>query len=182
MPLNKHITINFSELEYPGDAVKLFSYLRLNRFNKWASRPKKGAGKAFKPTGAYVFENAKLAECFNKLMPELEQNIHVHWLLHIPPDRQFEFQYKLFEWLDGLTDKLNEKNAIKIQDITHLKGMRSYVLKGTANRRLADHFGAEKHFAPQGLVEGLRSGVTRNLGPSARKSLDKVLNIRRSAA
>src|SRR5690606_41187226 len=55
LPLTQHVTINFRLTDiYPAKAVEVFTAIRRDRFDKWARRTRKGAGRAFVPAWAYV--------------------------------------------------------------------------------------------------------------------------------
>jgi hypothetical protein len=92
-PLNYHVTINFSLTNIdPKEAAKCFAKMRGERFNKWASRPRKNAGKAFPPTFVFAFENNKDGTAYMTLEQNNPHNVHVHWSLHIPPARFYDFE------------------------------------------------------------------------------------------
>lgn len=180
LPLTHHVTINFSLTDVdPKTAPAVFAKLRRNHFDKWARRPRQGTGTTFVPAYAYVFENSRNGRSFETLEPGDPHNMHVHWVLHLPPDRAHEFKMKLFEWLDGFCKTPSEARAIQIDDIYEPKGLRRYVLTGT-DERWAARYGASHE--SQGLVVGRRTGTTMNLGPSARIALDRKLGVFRRAA
>lgn len=179
-PLTHHVTINFSLTDIdPTEAVAVFTAIRRDRFDKWARRPRKGAGRAFVPAWAYVFENARDGIAFEEIGPGLEHNVHVHWAVHLPAERVHDFGHLMFQWLDEHCERPCEANAIKITTIGTPKGLRRYVLTGT-DQKWAKHFGAR--YEPQGLIVGKRSGVSVNLGPSIRRAMDRARGIRRQAA
>lgn len=62
-----------------------------------------------------------------------------------------------------------------VQEITH-QGVVGYFIKG-ASKSTAAHFGKENR--PQGEIYGTRSGMSRNIGPKARRFMDEVLGIKR---
>lgn len=178
LPLNQYVTLNFALTDIPADrAVDAFRALR-NMFIKWARRPRNGAGPAFIPTFAYAFENARDKKPIMSLGPD--HNVHVHWLVHVPPQRQTEFGMMLYEWLDSVCTHPSAKGAIDVAPtILQTKSLRGYLLKG-ADPAWCDHFGAVH--SKQGLVLGRRTGTSRNLGPAARVAHDRKRGIRRRAA
>ena len=171
-PLNTLITINFALTAIsPLKCVEAFARLRTNHFNKWATRPGAGVGAAFDPTYFYVFENAKENEIYLEVGEGLPHNIHTHWHAHIPASRRFDFENRVFEWLDYVAGSLSAAGAINIQDITDDNGVTPYCLKG-AQKHVAKRFGAEGIYKPQGLIIGKRTGVSLNIGPKVRKEMD----------
>lgn len=178
MPLNQYVTLNFALTDIPADkAVDAFRALR-NLFIKWARRPRMGAGPAFTPTFAYAFENARDKKPVMSL--GADHNLHVHWLVHVPPQRQTEFGMVLYEWLDSLCTRPSAKGAIDLAPtVLQTKSLRGYLLKGSAPE-WCEHFGASP--SEQGLVLGRRTGTSRNLGPAARVEHDRRRGIRRRAA
>ena len=178
LPLNTWVTINFSLTAIdPWDSVQAFKDWRYNYFNKWARRPRKGQGQSFAPTIAYVFENKRGNDVYDEIGPDLPHNVQVHALFHIPPERQHDFECRAFEWLDAVTGGISAANAIDIRVVTQDNGIKNYCLKGS-QPRVAKHFGV-KNYSPQGAIKGKRTGTTANLGPSARKALDKALSVDR---
>lgn len=185
LPLTHWVTINFANTVIaPEQAVPLFGKLRTHHFNKWALRPCKGKGTAFQPTYAYVFENARddTEEIFDEIGPGLPHNVHVHWAVHLPGNRVFDFEQRIWEWLDQRCGAPSAANAIKIKpiedDLGGTEGIREYMLKGTNEKVGKEGFGV-KRVEPQGAIIGRRSGVSLNLGPTARRELDKLYGIRR---
>lgn len=180
LPLTHHVTINFSLTDIdPATATTAFAKLRRNYFDKWARRPRRGAGTAFAPAYAYVFENSRDGRPFETVASGEPHNVHVHWVLHLPADRVYEFKMKMFEWLDGFCKVPSEARAVRIDEVYEPKGLRRYVLTGTDDRWAA-RYGAQHE--SQGLVIGRRTGTTVNLGPSARLALDRKLGVYRRAA
>lgn len=181
-PLTHWVTINFALTTVdPWEAVPVFQKIRKNHFNKWARRPGKNGGAAFQPTYAYVFENARDDEVFDEIGPGLPHNVHVHFAVHLPPSRVFEFETRrILEWVDRHCDGTSAANAVQVKPIDDERGgtmgLRQYVLKGSAEK-VAPGFGVDAK--PQGAIIGKRSGVSVNLGPSARVELDRRLGIRR---
>lgn len=184
LPLNQWITINFAQTGIdPRKAVSAFAKLRNNHTNKWLTRPRKGEGPACTPTFTYAFENAREdaqgnVVAYQEVHPDRPHNVHVHWLIHIPPARLHAFKNELWGWVETVAGPL-EPNAVHMMEIMDerggLRGAREYFLKGapSASRFSADH-------KPQGLiVGGRRSNTSRNLGPMARRALDRKLGIKR---
>jgi hypothetical protein len=180
LPLNAYTTLNFALTTIPAhSAVQAFGKLRANYYNKWARRPRRGQRPAYEPTYAYVFENTIDGKACTALEPDGSHNVHVHWLVHVPAKRRHDFDGLVYGWLDRVADELSPANAVKITNITNPLGLRRYTLKGS-NEIWAPRYGAAH--TPQGVIVGRRSGVSRNLGPTARIRLDRMLNIRRAVA
>ncbi len=180
-PLTHLVTINFSLAGVaPESAVGVFGRLRSNHFTKWAKRPSQRGGRPFQPAFTYFFENERGGVAFVESGPDKPHNVHVHWAVHLPHDRAYDFELHLHAWLDRLCGGLTPAGAIDVRAVTDARGLRKYGLKG-ANPSWADHFGAE--YEDQGvIVGGRRTGTSLNLGPSARIRLDKEQGIRRRAA
>lgn len=180
--LNMLITINFAQTSIPTEmATKAFERLRMNHFNKWCRRPKKGQGKPCEPTYRYYFENARDGEVFNEIGDGLPHNVHVHWEANIPANRQHEFKLLVMEWLDYIAGDLSAANAVNIKSVFDGRFLRAYSLKGAA-KKTADHFGAGYRQQDQGLIIGKRTGTSTNIGPSARRATDQARGIRRRRA
>ena len=140
--LNVLVTINFAATTIAQeDATKAFGRLRLNHFNKWATRPRKGGGPACEPTYRYYFENARDRVAYEAIGEGEPHNVHVHWEVYVHPKRIHDFGNRLVEWLDQIAGELSAANAVKVKPVSNGKGLRAYSLKG-ANKRSADHFGA----------------------------------------
>lgn len=171
-PLNTLITLKFDLTTVQAEhAVPIFGKIRMNRFNKWISRPQKGAGAPSKATYIYAFENVKDGKPLYEINENLPHNVHVHWYAHIPPNRHFDFENRLVGWLDSVTGEKSAANAVRVQKIPEDRGVSRYLLKGT-HPHVAERFGAKNVHAPQGLIIGKRSGVSMNIGPKARKKMD----------
>lgn len=172
------VTINFASTGIdPREAVACFSALRRNDFNKWATRPGKGSGPAFPPTYAYAFENARDGVAFETMEPGDPHNVHVHWLVHLPPARAPDFEQQLFEWVGKRAGGINDEvHAIDVRPITTSMG--GYLIKGAKNA-VVEIYGRGMEASAQGIIIGRRADTSRNLGPTARRRLDFELGIRR---
>lgn len=177
--LTASITINLSLLGIaPKISAERFAFLRNQRFAPWTRRPPRGQGMPpIEPTYAYGFENSRNGVPFLNL--DGPHNVHVHWAVHIPPARWNDFEYHLRRWIDELagTDTWAE-NALVLRKITRPGATASYPIKG-ASPSTAAHFGKGADHAYQGVIYGRRTGTSRNIGPAARRNLDKQLGIKR---
>jgi len=179
LPLNVFVTVNFACTTIsPEAAVPAFQKLLHNHYAKWISRPRKNAGTKAPPTYAYVFENCRDDEVFDQIGPGLDHNVHVHALFHVPPGRFHDFSQLMVQWLDAVADDICAANAVKIAHNIFATGLREYMLKGQSARTVGRY---SKSHKPQGLIIGKRSGVSQNLGPTARIRLDKALGLDRRA-
>lgn len=176
-PLTHHVTINWSSLGVdPRNAVALFAKVRSQRFANWVRRPpKKSLRLSSVPTYAYVFENTSWDDEHGA--DDADHNVHVHWAVHVPHGvSTFEFEGMLWQWLDDVAKPTSfTRTALMVQEITQ-QGVVRYFIKG-AGKGTATHFG-KKH-QPQGAIYGTRSGMSRNLGPKARRQMDTTLGIKR---
>jgi hypothetical protein len=127
-----------------------------------------------------VFENAKEDVVYDQIGNGLPHNVHVHWYVHIPPQRMHDFSCRIYEWLDFVSGEISACNAINIQQVQVDNGVARYSYKG-ASKVAAKRFGAEEICRPQGAVLGKRTGVSSNLGPTARKRMDTEKGIDRRA-
>lgn len=179
-PLNFGVTINFGLTEIdPRNAVEAFGRLRRNHFNKWATRPRKGKGPAFPPTYVFTFENERDDVAFETIGPGQPHNVHVHWELHIPPSRVHDFEMQLWCWIERTCGAITGGGVEKITSLYGGQSRRNYLVKGTSPAH-ATLYGRGEQASPQGIiVGGNRTGVSRNLGPTARRKLDQELGIRR---
>lgn len=177
LPLNTLLTINFSHTTIaPQNAVPAFGRWRNSHFGKWARRPQKGKGKPFEPTYAYWFENKRGAEVYDEIGDGLPHNVHVQMYAHVPVDRFFDLRGRAFEWLDFIADGMSAAQAVKINLVTTDNGVMKYGRKG-AGKAAAKRYGAEDVQSPQGAIIGRRTGTSVNLGPTARRAMDKKLGI-----
>lgn len=153
LPLNTMVTVNFTELGAEGQASRLFLRLLSQRFAPWLRR---SAPIKTRPAPTYVWtlENA-------------ETTMAAHWLVHIPKGVRRAFAAKLSGWLESLSGSKPQGRTIQIKRVYNLIGARRYVLKGV-NPAWASHLGVRP--SDQGVVNGKRSGFSRNLGPAARKA------------
>ena len=175
LPLNTHVTINFSMTRCPPwAAVQAFARLRTSFHHKWATRL--GRGLRHQPTAFYAFENTRDGIAFMAVGPGLDHNVHVHWAVHVPEAARFDFEMQLAAWVDAVAgDAL--PGAVLVQYPDNPSPLWRYLRKGTtaAGGKL---YGNE--VKPQGkIVGGRRSGTTRNLGRSARIAEDRRRDVNR---
>jgi hypothetical protein len=154
LPLRLFVTINFTLMDIPPDAAVLaFRTILTQRFAPWLRRSSlNGAGLA--PTYVWVMEAAG-------------GRLAAHRVLHVPSKLVWLFKEKLALWLSSITEDDLPPRALNIKPVTSPIGLRRYMLKGV-DAPWAVHLGV-RH-VDQGIVFGKRSGFSRNLGPSARKS------------
>lgn len=180
LPLNWSITINFTVLGVaPSDAVAAFQVLRSQRFAPWVRRPPKQVSvRAAAPTYTYGFENYRDGHAFGE--DDDEHNIHVHWTVHVPRTRWRSFEGALHGWITEIVGGKDWPTAgLRMAPITRQGGAPRYPNKG-ARSETAAHFGVPKEKAAyQGIIFGKRVGTSRNIGPTARMSLDRKLGIDR---
>jgi len=178
LPINISITLNLALLGIsPHATTKAFQKLRNQRFAPWVRRDKR---QACVPTYTYGFENSRNDVPFTD--PHGPHNIHVHWAVHVPHRRHIAFEVELHRWVDeiaGSREWLSE--ALLIKPVTDPGNVCQYPIKGAA-KAVAKHYGvADEQVKAQGVVMGKRTGTSTNLGPAARRSLDKKMKINRRA-
>lgn len=155
LPLQLAVTINLTLMGVPPElSVLIFRTILSQRFAPWLRRNSLNRH-GVAPTYLWVMESAGGQQA-------------VHWLLHVPPDLMKAFRAKLHSWLSGYSrNGPLTSRAVNIQKVYSVIGFRRYMLKGT-DPLWAKHLGVSH--VPQGTVIGKRSGFSRNLGPTARKS------------
>jgi hypothetical protein len=158
-PLNVFVSFNFAHTTcIPGQTTKAFQLLR-RKFSKWVTRPPVKSGYDSAPaTFVWVLERPPHREHFNS-----------HWLVHVPKVRLAEFNRKLPTWLSAVAGDINDVSAaIDVRNAPTPRGAGKYMLKGM-------HPGWAKHYdirhQPQGVIEGRRSGFTKNIGPTKKRIL-----------
>ena len=113
---------------------------------------------------------------FESVEPGEEHNVHVHWPVHLPIGRERDFEQCLWCWFEIVTGGFDAATGIHINQVDDKIGLRTYILKG-AQGMWAKFYGA--YAAPQGLILGRRAGTSHNLGPKARRALDREMRIDR---
>jgi hypothetical protein len=152
-PLNAFVTINFTEVGIGAGASRVFRKLLSQRFAPWLRRSSDLRNRAA-PTYVWTIENAA-------------STLAAHWLVHLPDGSAKAFARKLRSWLEGLADTPLLARTVQVKRVYNVIGARRYILKGV-DPAWADHLGIRP--SDQGIVNGKRSGFSRNLGPAARKS------------
>lgn len=178
LPFTHMVTINYAQTGIdPREATASFSRLRRSHFNKWAMRPGRSGGVAFAPTYAFAFENVRDGRPFMTIEPGDPHNVHVHWAVHIPPGRLADFERRIWSWVEATTGGIvgGEETIHIARSRAHLGG---YLVKGTS-AALAEFYARGREAEPQGIIIGRRADTSRNLGPTARRALDRELGIRR---
>lgn len=153
LPLNRMVTVDFTELGVADRASRLFRQLLAQRFAPWLRRSAPVRAKSA-PTYVWALESTAGTTA-------------AHWLVHIPSGATRAFVAKLATWLEALAGNRPQERTIQVKRVYNLVGARHYVLKGI-NPAWASHLGVRP--SDQGIVNGKRSGFSRNLGPAARKA------------
>lgn len=153
LPLNTFVTVNFSELDAGSTASKMLRKLLAQRFAPWLRRSVPIRSRP-EPTYVWTLENTSAT-------------VAAHLLVHIPKGVSKVFRAKLLDWLEGLSGVRPPPRAVQIKRVYNLVGARRYVLKGI-NPAWAAHLGVRP--SDQGVINGKRSGFSRNLGPTARRA------------
>lgn len=178
LPINISITLNMALLGVtPQTAAEVFQKLRNQRFSPWVRRDKR---QGCIPTYTYGFENSRDDVPFTD--PHGPHNIHVHWAVHVPHRRHVAFEGELHRWIDEIAgSKKWPSQALRIKPVTSPGSVCQYPIKG-ASQAVAEHYGvAKEQVKAQGIVMGKRTGTSTNLGPAARRALDKKMKINRLA-
>jgi len=171
LPLNMWVTITFKETKAdPRKATKTFAKIR-QLFQKWATRSSKKRPETFNTSWAFAFENVANGKHFETLNEGDDHNVHVHWAVHVPPHRHYDFKNFIFDLVSKVTGGiLNADTAIKFDNERQIPNL-SYLSKGT-RKAFIKNYGRGREAEPQGIILGRRSDVSRNIGPKVRKELD----------
>jgi len=153
LPLNTFITVNLTALGVAAAASTVFRKLLAQRFAPWLRRGSPQA-RLISPTYVWSIEAAGNVTA-------------AHWLVHLPESLVSQFAMKLGAWLEGLSGEKVLHETVQMKPIYNLVGIRRYILKGV-NPAWAEHLGVKA--VDQGIVNGKRSGFSKNLGPTARKA------------
>lgn len=157
--LNLFVTIKWSLTKTGEDN---FTALRNQRFCRWLRTRSKQLGINVKPTYVYAREGD-----------------HVHWIVHVPEELVAEFKELVPRWVTSLEQRGKgarkraenhepaPEGVVDINPVRNSVAARKYIMKGI-DPRFAFMFGL-KEPAPQGIVIGRRTGVSRNLGRPARR-------------
>ncbi|TBC53788.1 hypothetical protein ELH27_37105 [Rhizobium leguminosarum] len=153
----------------PREAVKAFAKIRQNHFGKWTARHLP-AHLRHEATGAYAFENVRDDQPFLTMEPGADHNVHVHWVIHLPPGQLKIFEEKLWRWVERCCGGITDGKVIRITE-RPAAVMRSYVLAG-CDPKWAEIYRVTAE--PQGIiVGGRRSGTTENLARKRRIERDR---------
>jgi hypothetical protein len=133
-----------------------FRQMRRTRFGRWSSRrtARTGAPRNGTPTDTWVFEAPNGRH-------------HVHWMLHIRPKNQDDFEAKLVRWvreMAGLPKGAElPEGALHIAPAPNPEGKKLYMAKGL-DPHLASRFRIDP--VDSGIIYGRRADTARALGPS----------------
>jgi hypothetical protein len=151
VPLNRFVTINFTNLDCDESAVSYaFAEIR-ERFARWL---RSGAVRKGRKAAAFVW-----------VIENGGGHLAAHWLVHVPEDRFADFQARLSGWVCKATGVAAiEGTALDIKRAGTPLGAGKYMMKGI-DPAYADFYGITH--VPQGLVHGKRCGFSQSLGPAA---------------
>jgi len=174
LSLNYFFTINFSETDIPPSQIN-DAFLKLKRqLTRWLLSSSKHK-EVIEPTFAWVFENCISGQGCDII--DEQHNIHVHLAIHIPEGYEDDIVVKIKSLLKKMT--VINKRTVHFADTIENPSL-SYFLKG-CHPDYIDIYGRGREYIYQGIIPGdRRSGTTRNIGPEARKRMDKELGIKRS--
>lgn len=177
LPFTHMVTINFALTNIdPRNAVSAFARLRTNHFGKWARRPCKRCGPSFAPTWSYAFENSRDGIPFMTMEPGDPHNLHVHWCLHIPPERVHDFSQRIWDWVKATMGGIN--GGAETIDIRPNSDKHGYLIKA-APQEIVKIYGRGVDATDEGIVIGLRADSSRNIGPTRRRERDRIEGIKR---
>lgn len=164
-PINSHITISFVTLGIDDEeAGPTFRKIQINLARWWRYRNQKhGIGPLI---GVYAHANPNGRR-------------HVHWLLHLPEAVRDEFVGALEKQLGKITGLKDLGNGLHVQRVDTPGSVGKYIFRGI-DPAYAAYFHLEA--ANEGTVSCRRTGTTRVIGRSARKSAGWVRKKRKGNA
>ena len=95
--------------------------------------------------------------------PGLAPSIHSHWVVHVPKEHRADFE----AWLRTQGFE-GDDTAVKVKPAYNGSGWMKYMLKGMAPTDYQRFFNTSKRPAAQGLIEGKRCGLSRDIDQKAR--------------
>ncbi len=153
-PLNIHVTISFIALSIDDDAVPRFFAIMRERVGRWW-RYQNAKGRGLGPI-TWVHCHANPAG-----------SRHVDWLIHVPSEAQKDFAKSLIKCLQKLARRKDIGDGLHIQPIATPGSVAKYILRGV-DPAYAEYFHLRS--ANEGLVMGRRTGASRSVGHTARRS------------
>ena len=156
LPLVVYATVNFAHTGCrAGDVSKAFEKLRDNHFAPWLRRrPRPRIAQIDPPAYVWVIENAA-------------GQTHVHWQLHLPERLVAPFREVLPRWVEKVTMEITATEACHVQRADRPRGATVYMMKGI-DPRCAKAYRIRPE--AQGNVVGKRCGMSKSLGPTARRT------------
>lgn len=158
-PLDTFVTINFGQTGCSlEETSKVFERLRDNHFTKWLRDYAKREARLDWLPVYYVW-----------IIENKPANQNVHWLVNLPQTLKRRFETKLTYWMKKLAGPLDSsQKVIHIEPADRPMGAAKYSCKGI-NPKYARLFRIDP--VPQGIITGKRAGVSKALGPEARRRL-----------
>jgi hypothetical protein len=151
---NTYVVVNLRDDAHHDPALTFGKVL--HKYRDWLAWQRKKTGEALPLVYLYTLENPN-------------RNPHANWVLRVPPGLEAEFERKLARWVERSQGAVGPYD-IHIQPVVvgYVKRLAKYVVKGT-DRRCVRHFYLEDVYAPQGMIVGRRTGISRSIGAKARK-------------
>jgi hypothetical protein len=158
-PLNAFVTLQFGATSCDADRVgPAFRDLLKNYFGPWL-RPTRRGAPSFKPA-VYIYAVE------NKRTDDHPHGTHVHWMVHVPPERRAAFEAKLPHWLAKVAGPIHNLDAaIDVQDTDDTRKRALYLGKAL-HPSLAKKHGV-KFTSPQGQVFGRRCSIAESINAAA---------------
>jgi hypothetical protein len=148
------VTLNFGHTTcHPALVGPAFRRLRKDRFGRWLRYHTRRLNEPMPPHDRWNFEHRNGYP-------------HVHWAVYLPAALQKMFKKRLRKWLADVAGEILCESAIHVRDIYASHALGRYQMKG-----LLPQVGRRYHVRsqPQGIIYGKRCGVSRALGPAARR-------------
>lgn len=159
----KEIPFNYYCVFHLGDTIAQASDTAfkkiMTKYRRWLSYKRKTNQTDCIPAYVFTHENPN-------------NNPHVNWCVHIPPNLRDEFIEKLPIWIAGVQGEL-EDHTLSSELIRQggNRTIRYYITKGV-DPEYIDYFNMRERYdanGPQGTIYGQRAGFSRCLGPKAIK-------------
>jgi hypothetical protein len=161
LPLTLFVSLNFGYTDCrPEDTPKAFQSMR-RKFGRWITRAACSGQKPAPATYVWVIER-----------PHHREHLDSHWLLHVPANKRADFKRKLPQWLASVTGGIiDSRAAIHVRTAPTPRSLERYMLK-SMQPAWAEYF--DIRHDPQGIIDGRRSGFTKNIGPTQKRRLVAV--------
>ena len=157
-PLNQLVTVNLWQTECLAGEASIRVAMLCAKFTRWLLHQSQKALKQGRPDyGPSTYETVIEAP---------DGHFHVHWTVHVPSKLQALFVKTLPRWIEKTCGPARSDAVIDVREVETVMALGRYCMKGI------DPHQARRYFVEaedQGVVFGKRVGISRSLGPKARR-------------